>query len=57
MEFQDHVMITHLSSAGVFYVAFQVANAKVFIPTTGQLPADAINAAKDLRLIVNPAAG
>ncbi|KAL3134120.1 hypothetical protein ABBQ32_008542 [Trebouxia sp. C0010 RCD-2024] len=35
----------------------QVANAKVLIPTTGLLPAKVINAAMDLRLIVNPAAG
>ena len=38
-------------------MAFQVAKAKVLIPTTGLLPAEAINAATDLRLIVNPAAG
>ena len=38
-------------------MAVQVANAKVLIPTTGLLPAKVINAATDLRLIVNPAAG
>lgn len=45
------------SPAGVCSVAFQVANAKVLIPTTGLVPAEVINAAMDLRLIVNPAAG
>ena len=50
-------LLSAASSAGVVYVAFQVADAKVLIPTTGQVPAEAINAAKDLRLIVNPAAG
>lgn len=45
------------SPAGVCSVAFQVANAKVLIPTTGLVPAEVINAATDLRLIVNPAAG
>ena len=35
----------------------QVTNAKVLIPTTGQVTAEDINAVKDLHLIVNPAAG
>ena len=35
----------------------QVANAKVLIPTTGQVTAEDIHAVKDLHLIVNPAAG
>lgn len=38
-------------------VALQVANAKVLIPTTGHVTAQDINAATDLRLITNPAAG
>lgn len=51
--FPDH----QCSPAGVCSVAFQVENAKVLIPTTGLVPAEVINAAMDLRLIVNPAAG
>ena len=50
-------LIIQLSPAGVCFVAFQVANAKVLIPTTGLVSAQVINAATDLRLIVNPAAG
>eukprot|EP00882_Tetradesmus_deserticola_P020991 GHRQ01022685.1.p4 GENE.GHRQ01022685.1~~GHRQ01022685.1.p4 ORF type:complete len:100 (-),score=32.39 GHRQ01022685.1:1100-1399(-) len=35
----------------------QVANAKVLVPTTGLVDAAAIAAARDLRLIAQPAAG
>lgn len=35
----------------------QIANAKVLVPTTGVVDAAAIDAARDLRLIAQPAAG
>eukprot|EP00882_Tetradesmus_deserticola_P030003 GHRQ01033655.1.p2 GENE.GHRQ01033655.1~~GHRQ01033655.1.p2 ORF type:complete len:124 (+),score=29.05 GHRQ01033655.1:142-513(+) len=38
-------------------LAEQVANAKVLVPTTGLVDAAAIAAARDLRLIAQPAAG
>ena len=45
-------LVIQLSSAGICSVAFQVANVKVLIPST-----EVINAATDLRLIVNHGAG
>jgi glyoxylate reductase len=41
----------------LLFVLHQVANAKVLVPTTGLVDAAAIAAARDLRLIAQPAAG
>ena len=54
---RSKLLIIQLSSAGICSVAFQVAFQVVLVPSTGHVPAEAINTATDLRFIVNHGAG